>query len=86
METETAPQDRKATDWRQVYLDALAIDKEAPGTVCTTQVHYLKDHRHPIPYRIGYCHNMQQPNEHWHANTAEAYACPDRQMREYADD
>jgi hypothetical protein len=82
----TAQDVGRGFDYRQVYLDALAIDSEAPGTVCTAEVHYVRDHRHTMPYRVGYCHNMQQPNEHWHANEDQAHACPDRQMRKYEDD
>jgi hypothetical protein len=35
---------------------------------------------------MGYCHNMGQPTEHWHANEDQHYACPDRQMKKYADE
>jgi hypothetical protein len=81
MATETAENVVRAVDWEQVYLDALAIDSEAPGTVCTAQVHYVRDHRHPIPYRTGIVHNYRQENEHWHPGQDEARQCPDDWMK-----
>lgn len=71
----TSPADGRAVDWGQVYLDALAIEKEAPGTVCLTQVHYVRDHRHPIPYRMGFSHHYGMPNHHWHRNELEYEGC-----------
>lgn len=62
-------------DWGQVFAEAEAIEKEAPGTVCLSEIHYLRDHRHPIPYRMGYCHYHRQPNEHYHRTLAELERC-----------
>jgi hypothetical protein len=86
MTAETAQQAGRAVNWVQVYLDALRINAWAPGTVCVTEVHYVRDHRHPVPYRVGIVHNYRMENEHWHANEKVAYGCPDRQMKQYADD
>lgn len=73
-----ARQSRSERGWdpvnRQTYLDALAIEKVAPGTVCTTEAHY-QDNRHPIPYREGYCHHYREPSEHYHATLRELEGC-----------
>jgi hypothetical protein len=61
-------------DRAQVYLDALAIEEEAPGTVCILERHYLTG-RHPIPYRQGYCHYYREPGEHYHRTLAELERC-----------
>lgn len=62
------------TAWQQVYQDALRIDSEAQGTVCTAQEHYRRG-RHPQPYRIGIVHNYKQADEHWHSGEKEARKC-----------
>lgn len=76
----SAPE-RPPEGWRdlkryQVYLDALAMEKaaEEPETVCVTEDHYRKG-RHPIPYRMGYCHYHKRPNEHYHRTLAELERC-----------
>lgn len=83
MTTRTAHADSRATERHQVYLDALKAAAWAPDTVCVSESHYAEG-RHPVPYRMGYCHNQGQPNEHWHAGEREHLVCPDRQMRRYS--
>jgi hypothetical protein len=75
----------RSPEREQTYLDALTLEKTAWGTVCVVLDHYRKG-RHPVPYRMGYCHNQGQSTEHWHSNEKEHLACPDRQMKKYADD
>lgn len=59
---------------RRTYLDALDIEKGAPGTVCIVEGHY-QDNRHPIPYRMGYVHGYRMDGEHWHRTWAELDRC-----------
>jgi hypothetical protein len=59
-------------DWLKVYEDALVIHSEAPDTVCVNAAHYMRDHRHTEPYRMGYHHGNP---DHWHAAYDEYTGC-----------
>ena len=58
----------------QTYQEALALAKSHPHTVCTTPSHY-QDNRHPVPYRMGFCHHYREPAEHYHARLPELQRC-----------
>jgi len=62
----------RGTDGQKVYADALVIHSEAPGTVCTTEAHYVRDYRHTEPYRMGYHHGSP---DHWHSDENDYQKC-----------
>jgi len=69
---------RSATERRQVYLEALALANDPrtpPGTVCVQERHYQRG-RHPVPYRMGYCHHYKEPTVHYHTTYQELQRCP----------
>lgn len=75
MSARTAPDDGSGVNHEQAYMDAIRIESEAPGTVCVNKAHYVRDHRHEVPYRMGYTHHYRQPNEHYHSSVSELEGC-----------
>lgn len=71
---ESPVQPWRSPERRRVYLDALKLASESPGTVCVVEDHYRKG-RHPVPYRMGNVHHYREANQHWHQSEKELLKC-----------